>query len=360
MKLSLAHLLLVLLALASVHATPITPAAAKAKAAQDATEAEIRAKVPMTPEMETLLAKWKDAKLPDDATASNTTASAPPASIAGSRPSRPAVADTTRTDLRIFARFAAASYCIIHDNLRKWTCGANCQGGTEGTRDVTVINTSKYQLKGWMGVNDRLQMIIVSFRGTLEPMNFIQDLKLNQVSASARIPTLPSGAKFHAGFWDTYNDGRELIRGWLKERVAKYPGYKVHFTGHSLGAALSIIAALDQQYLQALPSSRIRVLNFGEPRVGNPTFAAYVSNNLAVTRYVHEDDVIPHVPRPDWAPTGYAHHTSEVYSYDGTLYDCKKGATASKEDPSCAATRWPTINMVSHLLAMDTVFGPWC
>jgi len=53
--------------------------------------------------------------------------------------------------------------------------------------------------------------------------------------------------------------------------IAKYPDAKVVVTGHSLGAAMAALAALDIH-----PSIHIDIYyNFGQPRVGDFNWSAY-------------------------------------------------------------------------------------
>lgn len=74
----------------------------------------------------------------------------------------------------------------------------------------------------------------------------------------------------------------------------------------------------------------------GEPRTGNPAFAAFINNayktsSPSTTRFyrcTHTDDGVPHVPPQS---DGYLHHGLEYYTVDptgtGTTYICGDDTT---------------------------------
>ena len=75
----------------------------------------------------------------------------------------------------------------------------------------------------------------------------------------------------------------------------KYPNAKLIVTGHSLGAAISIIC------LAEFASTGIHVdefYNFGGPRVGDPEFASWLNRKYPGKKYrvTHNADPAPHLP----------------------------------------------------------------
>ena len=54
----------------------------------------------------------------------------------------------------------------------------------------------------------------------------------------------------------------------LNLQLSLHKDYTVVFTGHSLGGALTVHAAIDS-LLNGLESSKIKVYTFGQPRIGN-------------------------------------------------------------------------------------------
>ena len=57
----------------------------------------------------------------------------------------------------------------------------------------------------------------------------------------------------------------------VKNLVAQFPNYKIWVTGHSLGAAISVLCAVEL----AQEGFSVNVINFGCPRVGNQDFSNF-------------------------------------------------------------------------------------
>jgi predicted lipase len=93
----------------------------------------------------------------------------------------------------------------------------------------------------------------------------------------------------------------------------KFPDYDIILTGHSLGAAVATLSAVDL----IKNGTSVSLYTFGSPRVGNKEFADYVRSLYSKLpdkfnsyRFTHYRDVIVHVP---YASMGYEHVDTEVY-----------------------------------------------
>lgn len=129
--------------------------------------------------------------------------------------------------------------------------------------------------------------------------------------------------------------------------------------GHSLGAALAL---LDSVYLQLhLPAgTRVRMVGYGMPRVGNPTFADYVdamhnadSVTVTVTHVNNKRDPIAIVPGQF---LGFAHPAGEVHiqGHSGNSWVSCPG----HDNPSqlCSVGEVPNViqsNILDHLGPYD-------
>ena len=73
---------------------------------------------------------------------------------------------------------------------------------------------------------------------------------------------------------------------------------KLFVTGHSLGAALSVLFGI--RLAHKFPDRDVQVINFGCPKVGNWAFAQLVNSkaNLCVHRVAHKNDVITRILTP--------------------------------------------------------------
>lgn len=90
------------------------------------------------------------------------------------------------------------------------------------------------------------------------------------------------------------------------------PSYELWVTGHSLGGAMASVAATTISKLGYVSSDKIKLITFGEPRVGNADYVTVLDNLLSyVFRIVHAHDIVPHLP--PMGLLGYTHHKSEVW-----------------------------------------------
>ncbi|KAI3785074.1 hypothetical protein L1987_44186 [Smallanthus sonchifolius] len=168
----------------------------------------------------------------------------------------------------------------------------------------------------WSGKNGDFELIGVCFRGT-SPFNakdWSSDVDLSWYK-------LPGIGKVHAGFlkalglqksqgWpnDIQSDNQKpyayyVIRQKLKERLENNPNAKFLVTGHSLGAAISVVftAILAHHNEIDLLSKLEGVYTFGQPRVGDQKFGEYmkevlVTHGLRYHRFVYCNDLVPRVP----------------------------------------------------------------
>ncbi len=62
--------------------------------------------------------------------------------------------------------------------------------------------------------------------------------------------------------------------------AARHPGAPLYAIGHSMGAAMATIAALDLKFKANL--SDVRLVTFGSPRVGNDVFARFTQSQTTV------------------------------------------------------------------------------
>lgn len=65
----------------------------------------------------------------------------------------------------------------------------------------------------------------------------------------------------------------------------QYPGEPWYIIGHSMGAAMATLCALDLRFTLQ-PQSDVRVYTFGSPRVGNDVFATFFGSVIEVRQYL--------------------------------------------------------------------------
>ena len=115
---------------------------------------------------------------------------------------------------------------------------------------------------------------------------FKADFSLTQCNGKA--PGV-SGEQVATGFYNVY----QSLQGQLSSAITQLrsgpaAGYNVVVAGHSLGAALAILAAVDMTCGAGVNSKPITVYNYGSPRIGNNAFYELVESlNMRVLRHTH-------------------------------------------------------------------------
>lgn len=147
--------------------------------------------------------------------------------------------------------------------------------------------------------------LLVCFRGSESAQDWITDLSAKQ--------TRWSGAqRVHAGFFNAHTAAwSQACRDVIALTLA-HPEAPVFFTGHSLGGALTLLAARDLVAARPGLAHRTTVITFGAPRVGNRAWANAYNRLLRdrTFRIVNEEDPVPRVPL---AVRGFQHVGHEVF-----------------------------------------------
>jgi len=131
--------------------------------------------------------------------------------------------------------------------------------------------------------------IYVVYRGSTSITNWLTNL-------DATLIAYPSctGCKVHKGFYTAEQAVIGSVISNVRKLIQQFPSYSIVLSGHSLGAALATLTALD--FLSA-GISNVQLFHFGSPRVGNTAFANYASNALINrNRNTHYKDIVPHSP----------------------------------------------------------------
>jgi len=131
---------------------------------------------------------------------------------------------------KYYFQMAAATYCTNRTRLANWTC-AYCPRNGSDIRLVTFLEDKLRATFGFVAVDSLRNEILVSFRGSANLKNFIEDFLFPPVPMPREDPRI----QVHAGFYTTamslYNQVVSALRTLLRSR----PNYRVVLTGHSLG-----------------------------------------------------------------------------------------------------------------------------
>ena len=130
-------------------------------------------------------------------------------------------------------------------------------GATEGFKVTRVIYDADHDTQGFIGYLPSDSSIYVVYRGTASFSNWLTDLD----STKSDFPN-PNCIQctVHTGFWKAQQDVAVIVM-YEVGRIFNTIGYhKVKVTGHSLGAALANLTAVE---LAAIKDYEVSLYNFG-------------------------------------------------------------------------------------------------
>ena len=153
--------------------------------------------------------------------------------------------------------------------------------------------------QGYFAAND--QFAILAFRGTEadDPLDVIDDADLVPVpeldyrpDGSAPHFVLGITALVHQGFRRALDRVWDDVRRCVADYRQSHPQADICFTGHSLGAALALLAS------SRFADENISLYTYGCPRCGNQEFCDRVLTDPRKTifRFVNLNDSVAHVP----------------------------------------------------------------
>jgi len=231
--------------------------------------------------------------------------------------------------------YAAAATCSDAGLLQRWGCKV-CIGGhgaipaPPGLVNVSVISDEDNLNQALLGFDPANERIVASFRGSVDIEQWIFDLDVTPVHAYC------NHCFVHHGFLLAWKDLEADFIIDMKRLLLQHNEAEIYFTGHSLGAAAALHAALT---VAALGERKIHGYTFGQPRVGNKEFATFAREALRSPwfRIVNYHDPVVQLPK---VPGLYEHLPVEVYFFEkpepgqspGPFYVC---SYENGEDPNC-------------------------
>lgn len=153
---------------------------------------------------------------------------------------------------------------------------------------------------------------IIVFRGTQTTMEWINNLTAVQINYTDPRSGEYFG-KIHQGFIKNYLEIVDPLPREMAETLN--PNLPCYITGHSLGASLAILAALDIAANQPKLRRQIQLYTYASPRVGDPTFAKLHARLIPNSyRVVNLADVFPLMP-PTRGKMGTYVHVGQEWSF---------------------------------------------
>lgn len=156
--------------------------------------------------------------------------------------------------------------------------------------------------------------VVIAFRGTATCLEWLENLR----ATMTRLPgNLPSNTDHNSnavmaerGFWSLLSSAgskHKSLQDEIKEEVCRLmevyghvdgkTPLKITITGHSLGAAIAVLAAYHLKTTLKHNSPHVTVFSYGGPRVGNARFRRHVEQlGIKVLRIVNTRDIVTKVP----------------------------------------------------------------
>jgi predicted lipase len=251
--------------------------------------------------------------------------------------------------------FAATTFNLEEANINLWLSAAAYCGAENMTSHVFKGPTTGFVVtytfddlrdtQGYVGYLASDYSIYVVFRGSSSIANWISNLQVAKTAYKGYCCN--KACEIHNGFYESETASFPGIYNAVVSLRKKFPTFAVKCTGHSLGAALAQITAMDLKDHGITPDV---VYNFGQPRVGDPNYASCSSSYILTERVVHLKDIVPHIPFESW---GYKHECREAYESTSTSQDpqVKDCSATNCEDPTCSG-QWSTkeTNVDDHML----------
>lgn len=130
----------------------------------------------------------------------------------------------------------------------------------------------------------------VVFAGSESTDDWIQNAKIINTGAGNNMP-----GNVHAGFRQQWHVGRSEVQAYVSDRLSKGVR-KFVFVGHSLGAAVAAMAAVDMQTNNR--GAEVHMITFAGPMVGNDEWVNFANSLMGsrVTRFVVSNDPVPCIP----------------------------------------------------------------
>lgn len=172
--------------------------------------------------------------------------------------------------------------------------------------------------------------VFIIFRGSESECDFElnNDIWLQDDHAMSKLAQQSEAPiRLHQGFLTAFLAVNTFIKQKLKQLIPVGDNKRIWLAGHSLGGALTTIAAAYIEFVYPEPYRIAGIYSYGSPRVGNVPFANLFSSQLAQRYYriVNNNDLVPHLPPQTglFGEVGRYTHVGERYYFtqDSVLLD---------------------------------------
>ncbi|KAM5544645.1 hypothetical protein V8D89_001543 [Ganoderma adspersum] len=220
------------------------------------------------------------------------------------------LSDSQITAFKPYTHFASTAYCLPI-TVVNWTCGHNCRANPN-FKPLASGGDGIFVQFWYVGYDPDLDEVIVAHQGTdvLTIVPVLEDLDILPLPLDPKLfPGIPLDAVVHNGFAIAQAETSQFVLTAVKNAMQEFNTSKITTTGHSLGAAISLLDAVFL-HLQ-LPNATVRYVGYGSPRVGYDPFVNFVDQlGFEVNHIANKKDLVPILPL--WL-LGYRHISGEIH-----------------------------------------------
>jgi hypothetical protein len=192
----------------------------------------------------------------------------------------------------------------------------------------------------WLMHVPAMKALVISFRGTVNQANMESDLDFVKVPCS--LGGSPCGS-VHQGFLKLWLSHRDAMVRSISKFAAQHNTPLILLTGHSLGAAVAQLAALDLSITFSAKQhivSHVHVTSLGTPRTGDAAFSTAFNKKrptpISIARYAQVSKVLgitvnDPVSRLPLKGMGFQHIGGDETTINVQCTTCKGGLMLVKD-----------------------------
>ncbi len=160
--------------------------------------------------------------------------------------------------------------------------------------DYDFLENEESDTELFIKYDSKKEILHIVFRGSDSRVDWKQNFRFMTVAYGNK----KSKIRIHKGFYKKYQSVRDLIHALLQYYLEKYMPAKIFVTGHSLGAALAQLCAVDIQYnFQKNSAFDLVCYAFGSPRLGNRYFVkSFLKRIVNFRSFRNGCDIVTYIP----------------------------------------------------------------
>ena len=228
-----------------------------------------------------------------------------------------ALRDTSVLDAALALELLALTHAAQHQDIESLGANDIVQSTISGSWASCMLNgatvrngtgiagrTFKSDIECFVARSDGDE-VVVAFRGS-ETAFFdrvgafkdwvLTDFRANRIAYPPAPRSWPDQRWVHAGFWQSYNQIRNVLLSEVTARaVTPRRAKRIYVTGFSLGGALALLAALD--IAEGVRDVPVELFTFAAPRAGDANLNSLLKQRVAKSTLVaFRGDPVVHLP----------------------------------------------------------------